>query len=311
MTEIKQKMKKKQKSKMKFDEVSHEWLQFKQSSIKESTYYNYKFIIEKYLNPHFYGQDIEEIASFNEFVQSALKSLSTKTVKDIICLLKAILKYYEEEYKCHLEYKKIGTPKTEKKHIKILSDKEKEKLEAYCLQENSLKAIGILICLNTGMRIGEICALRWENIDLESRTIYVIQTLQRTYNCEQKISKILIDNPKTENSIRGIPINKKLYTVLKNMKKNYAKEAFFLTGEKDKYIEPRNYQRAFKKILKRSQLKPYVFHILRHTFATNCIDVGMDIKSLSEVLGHATVEITLNRYVHSSEKIKKKYLEKL
>ena len=124
-------------------------------------------------------------------------------------------------------------------------------------------------------------------------------------------SKIIINSPKTTSSIRKVPINNKLYEVLKPLKKEYKNEDFFLTGSSEKYIEPRNYQYMFKFILSESKVKPYKFHILRHTFATYCIEVGMDAKSLSEILGHSNVNITLSRYVHSSDKIKKKFLEKL
>lgn len=165
--------------------------------------------------------------------------------------------------------------------------------------------------MNTGMRVGEICALKWKNIDLDNKYIYVEKTLQRVYNQQNKNSNIIIDKPKSNSSIRSIPINKKTYEVLKKMKKKFNDNDYFLSGKSNKVVEPRNYQYTFKSILRKCKLKPYKFHILRHTFATNCIEVGMDAKSLSEILGHSDVDITLGTYVHSSDKIKKKYLEKL
>ena len=174
-----------------------------------------------------------------------------------------------------------------------------------------MKSLGILLSLNTGLRIGEICALKWENIDLKEKNIYVKKTLQRVYDTENKKTKIIIDKPKTENSIRCIPLNSKIYEELNKIKKGFSEKDFFLTGADGIYIEPRVYQNYYKNMLKSSKVKEYNFHVLRHTFATNCIEVGMDIKSLSEILGHATVDITLNRYVHSSRKMKEKYLEKI
>lgn len=144
---------------------------------------------------------------------------------------------------------------------------------------------------------------------MENRTINVKKTLQRVYI--EKKSSVIIDIPKTRTSIRSIPMSDKLYKILQPIQKHYKKEDFFLTGSQTKFLEPRSYQYIYKCILKESNVKPYKFHILRHTFATNCIEVGMDPKSLSEILGHSNVNITLNRYVHSSYKIKKKYLEKL
>lgn len=299
------------KGENKFRKVANEWLEYKKNSIKNSTYYNYKFIIEKYLNKGFGEQNIEKIKDYNQYIQELTKKLASKTIRDIICVLKAILKYYEEENDCKLKYKRMNIPKLEKKEIKILSSKERIRLEKYCLKENTLKSLGILLSLNTGLRIGEICALKWENIDLKEKNIYVKKTLQRVYDTENKKTKIIIDKPKTENSIRCIPLNSNIYGELNKIRKGFSEKDFFLTGADGIYIEPRVYQNYYKNMLKSSKVKEYNFHVLRHTFATNCIEVGMDIKSLSEILGHATVDITLNRYVHSSRKMKEKYLEKL
>lgn len=302
---------KKENNNMKFENVAYEWIEYKRNSVKESTYYNYMFIIDKYLKARYANKNIEEICCFNDIVQELSQKLSAKTIRDIVNVLKAILRYYEEEYNIKLNYRKINVPKLEKNHIKILSDKEKQKIEKYCLKEKSLKSLGIILCLNTGLRVGEICALKWENIDLDEKNLYVKKTLQRVYDSKSKKSNIIIDKPKTESSVRCIPINKKLYEILKSIRSNYNDDDFFLTGDSDKFIEPRNYQYAFKDILTKSKVKVVKFHTLRHTFSTNCIDVGMDIKTLSEILGHSSVEITLNKYVHSSRKMKRKYLEKL
>lgn len=165
--------------------------------------------------------------------------------------------------------------------------------------------------MNTGMRIGEICTLKWKNVDLEKRILYVKATLQRIYDRENRTTKVIIDTPKTQSSVRNIPISNKLYEILEPVKSKYQDEDFFLTGSENTFIEPRRLQYIFKELLKNSRVKMYKFHILRHTFATECIEVGMDVKSLSEILGHSSVDITLNRYVHSSYKTKKKYLERL
>lgn len=302
---------KKEDENMKFKKIAKEWIEYKRISIKDSTYYNYLFIIERYLNPKLQNKNITEIQNYNDYVKELLENLSEKTVRDVIYVLRAILKYYEDEYDCILQIKRINVPKLKKTRIKILSKREKETLEKYCIEKNFLKTLGIIVCLNTGMRVGEICALKWKNIDLENKCIYVEETLQRIYNQNQKKTSIIIDKPKTDCSIRSIPINQKLYEVLKVLKKKYKDDNYFLSGNSKKIVEPRNYQYTFKAILKACKLKKYKFHILRHTFATNCIEVGMDAKSLSEILGHSDVDITLGIYVHSSDKIKKKYLEKL
>lgn len=294
-----------------FRVVTEEWLKYKKNTVKKSTYYNYSYSVEKYLYPKFADQDITQIKDYNDFIEKLTDTLAPKTVRDIITKLKEIINFYEEEHNTKLNIKKMSLPKMNKKEIQILSNKEKQKLEKYCIEQNSLKSLGILICLNTGLRIGEVCALRWENIDFESKKIHIEKTIERIYSKEENKTIVIIDTPKSITSVRTIPINSKLYNILKQIRGKSKKTDFVLAGSSEHYVEPRNYQYHFKEILKRSKVKKYKFHTLRHTFATNCIEVGMDIKSLSEILGHADVSITLNIYVHSSDKAKRKYLEKI
>ena len=302
---------KNKKSKDNFQKIAEEWLNYKKNTVKESTYSNYVYSVEKYLYPEYGEKSINEIKDCNDFIYNLSDTLAPKTVRDIITKLKEIFKYYEEEYNKKLNIKRMSTPKVCKNQLRILSKKEKTNLENYCLKENTLKLLGIVICLNTGMRVGEICALKWENIDFNRKVICVRKTLQRVYLKKENKTAIIIDTPKSNSSVRDIPMNTKIYEILKKIRKGHKGEDFVLTGSSIKYVEPRNYQHNFKMALKRCKIKPYKFHILRHTFATNCIEVGMDVKSLSEILGHADVGVTLNIYVHSSEKIKKKFLEKL
>ena len=294
-----------------FRVVTEEWLKYKKNTVKKSTYYNYSYSVEKYLYPKFADQDITKINDYNDFIEKLTDTLAPKTVRDIITKLKEIINFYEEEHNTKLNIKKMSLPKMNKKEIQILSNKEKQKLEKYCIEQNSLKSLGILICLNTGLRIGEVCALRWENIDFESKKIHIEKTIERIYSKEENKTIVIIDTPKSITSVRTIPINSKLYNILKQIRGKSKKTDFVLTGSSEHYVEPRNYQYHFKEILKRNKVKKYKFHTLRHTFATNCIEAGMDIKSLSEILGHADVSITLNIYVHSSDKAKRKYLEKI
>lgn len=296
-----------------FDNIVEEWLVYKKMTIKKSSYSNYEYIINKYLRPYLQGKKIAELEKydFNELINELNLELSPKTVRDIICVLKSILHYIEDEYGGKFKINKIIVPKLNMENISIFSKTEKNKIEEYCIKNNSIRELGILICMNTGLRIGEICALRWKDINLEKRIIYVQSTLERIYDENLKRTKIIIDKPKTKNSIRQIPIANKLYNILKPLKKKYTDDDFFLTGEKEKYIEPRNYQYIYKRVLRKCKIQSHKFHCLRHSFASECINVGMDIKALSEILGHANVNITLNIYVHSSYQAKKKYLEKI
>ncbi len=301
------------KNKLTFQDLAHQWLEIKKREIKKSTYSNYVYTVEKYLLPKLSLVKLKNLEKidFNVFIEELAQNLSPKTVRDILCNLKSILYLAEEEYECKINIKKIKGPKMNIEPLVILSDREIRKLEHYCLKINTLRSIGIIICLNTGLRIGEICALKWENIDLSKRELYIKNTLQRIYNKGTGETEIIIDTAKTKTSVRTIPITNKLYFILNELKSNYKPTDFFITGNSEKSIEPRTYQITFKNYLKKIRIKPYKFHILRHTFATKCIEMGMDIKSLSEILGHSNVEITLNKYVHSSYKRKKKFLEKL
>ena len=267
-----------------FRVVTEEWLKYKKNTVKKSTYYNYSYSVEKYLYPKFADQDITQIKDYNDFIEKLTDTLAPKTVRDIITKLKEIINFYEEEHNTKLNIKKMSLPKMNKKEIQILSNKEKQKLEKYCIEQNSLKSLGILICLNTGLRIGEVCALRWENIDFESKKIHIEKTIERIYSKEENKTIVIIDTPKSITSVRTIPINSKLYNILKQIRGKSKKTDFVLAGSSEHYVEPRNYQYHFKEILKRSKVKKYKFHTLRHTFATNCIEAGMDIKSLSEIL---------------------------
>lgn len=162
----------------------------------------------------------------------------------------------------------------------------------------------------TGLRIGEVCALRWKNIDFEKKLIEVEKTVQRVYMGE-KDSKLLFSEPKTIKSVRKVPIAEILLKKLKEIGKSYSKEAFILTGTKDRFMEPITYRFTYKKVLRNCRVSYKKFHCLRHTFATRCIRAGMDVKSLSEVLGHNNVNVTLSVYVHSSYSVKKKFIDKI
>lgn len=300
-----------QKKRICFEDMANSWLIYKKLTVKTSTYYNYKYLVNTYLSERFQKYTIEEFIGFNvnQMILELSERLSPKTVKGIISVFISILNYAEEKYKIRFLLEPIAMPKPQIYDLQVLSLREQIKLEEFCLNHNDNRYIGIVLDLYTGLRIGELCALTWENIDLRNKRILVTKTLQRIYLAKSNTA-ILIDSPKSVNSIRKIPMNDKVYEILKLQKNKNKEQDFFLTGNK-KYIEPRRYQYTFNKILKEAGLRDYNFHILLHTFATNCIKVGMDPKSLSEILGHSYVNITLNKYVHSSDKIKKKFLQKL
>lgn len=295
-------------------ELSNRWLEFKRGDIKESTYIKYRNIILNQIKPRFGNIYINSIRSedLQKFALS-LKSgaLSNKSIRDILAVLSAIFKYAEKVGLC-ADKLHIGDlyPKTEKKQIRVLPADERIHLEHYLLKSNDPAKYGILLALYSGMRIGEICALKWNNIDLKSGTISVCQTLQRLQDRENKgKTKILISEPKSQSSKRAIPIPAFLTELLEKIKPQ-SPCAFFLTGYKS-FMEPKTLENKFKKCLKECDI-PYVnFHTLRHTFATRCVEVGFDMKSLSEILGHASVGTTLNIYAHPTLEYKRNNMNKL
>jgi len=298
--------------KIKFKSLIEEWLQYKKTTIKESSYLNYKFIIETNIKKKMGEKNLEELLqyNFNSFVEQLMEKLSSKTVKDIMTVLKAILKYAEIKYDINFKISLISTPAQITNEVEVFNDRDRKKMEKYCIESKEIRDLGVLISLYTGLRIGEVCALKWSDIDFEKKYIKVNHTLQRVY-VNKRETKVLYDRPKTKKSIRKIPLAKVLYEKLKEISKNYDNEAFVLTGSSKRYYEPLGYRYIYRKILEKCDIEYKRYHQLRHTFATRCIKVGMDVKSLSEVLGHANVSITLNIYVHSSFETKNKFINKL
>lgn len=281
-------------------EVSYEWLRIILSRVKESTLANYKMKIEKHIIPIFGDFKCYELKTKDvyNFIDEKKKNLSIRYISDILVLLKSIFKYASREYNFKNPLDNLVMPKIEKTEVKILSKPEQIKLEKYLKNNNSLTSLAIKLSLYMGLRIGEICALKWADIDFKKRKITVSKTIQRV-QCqnENQKAKLVITKPKTKNSIREIPIPKCLIDDLRKFKNS---ENFYVISVKIKPIEPRTLQYRFVKILKNVNLPSIHFHSLCHLFATNCISLGFDVKTLSEILGHSSVEITLNRYVHSS-----------
>ena len=171
------------KYKITFENICFEWLENKRKNVKNSTYYTYMYNIKKYLFPIFGKFSLKKLEKydFNKTIEELSDILSPKKTNDILCNLKSILNYMNERYDCKIDVQKIKYLKISKEPLTILSDKEIKKIEKYCLKENTLKSLGIIVVLNTGLRIGEICALKWENIDLERRELYIKNTVQRIY----------------------------------------------------------------------------------------------------------------------------------
>ena len=282
-------------------ELTLEYITAIRPRLKESSEANYRMKAEKHIIPAF-GELKCCLLKANDvykFIESKLKSgLSARYVSDIIVLLKSIFRYAVRVYGISNCLEGIVMPKRTKADIVILSKSEQSRLMSYLNEDFDLNALGIALSLHTGLRIGELCALQWKDIDLQNRTITVRKTVQRIKNIGGKTAtKLVITEPKSASSARVIPIPECLVKMLEKFQD--CAEKYVLSGN-CKPVEPRTVQYRFAAILKKANLPSVHFHSLRHAFATNCIALGFDVKTLSEILGHSSVEITLNRYVHSS-----------
>ena len=305
-----------------YENILVSWLESQRLSIKESTYARYYQIVYTHLIPDIGRVKIEQLSTklIEKYVAQLIESgrldgnggLSAKTVGDILTIIKSTVdyaKYNNYPLQCNLDKVNI---KQQNEEMRVLSVEEQQKLTVILLEDTDLIKFGVLLSLYTGIRIGEVCALKWGNLSIDDGVLSVKETMQRikdtSNHCISK-TKILITEPKSKCSIRDIPLPSFIISIARGFQS--GNNAYVLTGEKNRYIEPRTMQNHFKSLLRASQINDANYHALRHTFATRCIEVGFELKTLSEILGHSNVNITLNRYVHSSLDLKKENMSKL
>lgn len=300
-----------------FKHLTYEWLELKKLSVKQTTYAKYSNIIDVHLSDLL---EQSELLSWSiTDYKSLLKELSEKglaaaTVKTIIYVLKSIINHGERNY--NIEHINLSCLKIEtyKHEIHVLNDNERIRLAEFCQSGYRPVQIAVYISMYSGMRIGEICGLKWENINFDNKTIEVLRTVQRLKSDSDSNSKtkLLIFPPKTVSSKRIVVMTDFLAEYLYNYKNScdpVSSEHFILTNSIT-IPEPRNIQRNFKKVCNILDID-INFHILRHTFATNCIKYDMDLKVLSELLGHANITTTMNLYVHPTLEFKSQQINKI
>lgn len=303
-----------------FASVASDWFENVKYQSKESTQNKYHNMLINYILPLYGEQTMDKITY--DFIESHCnfllvsggnheKGLSAKTVTDILSVIRSILKFAIKKgmyVSCDgsaIQIKQAAKP------MRVLSKAEQDQLCKHLLAEPKPCNVGVLVCLFTGLRVGEICALRWEDISFSDQTIFVHHTLQRVQDKSGSNTKtmIVVTTPKSACSIRTIPMPDELCAILASYQKSSI--GYLLTNDDRRFVEPRTMQNRFKKVLKESGIESANFHAIRHTFATRCIELGFDVKSLSEILGHATVNITMNRYVHPTLELKKENMKKL
>ena len=243
-------------------------------------------------------------------IDKCASGLARKTVRDMVAVLKSIVKYGNKHGIFHFEEWEIEYPTdTENKLLPTLSLNHQRILMNHLIEQPTQQNIGVLLALCTGMRIGEVCALQWEDVDFTQRIITVRHTVGRIYNCELKTTERIHTSPKTKNSCREIPISKQLFQSLKTVRKQ--SQSPYVVGTSTQSKEPRSYRDYFSRLLKRLNIPHLVFHGLRHTFATRCIESQCDYKTVSVILGHSNVATTLNLYVHPNLSQKKKCIDRM
>lgn len=303
-----------------FEELARLWLCDVRMAVKESTYTRYDRAVRKYILPYIGNRPLHTLDSLavNTFGEALLKGggaggnpLSPKTVTDILCVLKAILHFgYQNKLMSNI-VDGIRYPKKCKKEIKVLKPENLSTLEKILIRSEDTTSIGILLSLFTGIRIGELCGLRWSDFDFTNGILSIRRTVERitdlTPNATSR-TKVVVGTPKTATALRTIPLPSFIIEKLRRF--SHLSQQYVITG-RDTFIEPHTFYIRYRRFMRKHGMDAYPFHALRHTFATRCVVLGFDAKSLAEILGHASISTTLSVYVHPSLEEKRKQMEML
>lgn len=294
-----------------FSQAAEEWLAELSGRRKISTYVKYETAYRTHLDSIIgscrlssgMSQELRE----KIFDHLSEKELSESLQKSVICVANQILVFASRHYLAGIPLLAHPPAKIKKKRVRTFSIAEQTILLECIYGRMDKFMAAVLLCLYVGLRLGELCALRWTDIDFNGKVLTVNRTVQRIAGPDHITKTVLLENPpKSESSRRTIPLTLELLEILSGLKRE---QLYVFGGEKP--LEPRTMQYRFKKLLKEAGIDDRTFHTLRHTFATNCVENGMDVKALSELLGHSDVKITLNRYVHPTMDSKRKQLGEL
>lgn len=295
-------------------EIAAAWKEYKRPYVKQSTMAAYVLILENHILPTFGEDNSLPEQSVQAFVLHKIESgLSTKSVKDILIVLKMVMKFgVKKEWMTYYEWDIKYPPSSENKVLDVLSVTNHRKILNHIQSHFTFMGLGIYISLSTGLRIGEICALKWSDINVTDGILTVNRTIERIYiiEGEKKHTELVINTPKTKNSCREIPMNKELLGMLKPLKKVVNDDYYILTND-ERPTEPRTYRNYYKRLMEKLDIPKLKYHGLRHSFATRCIEVGCDYKTVSALLGHSNISTTLDLYVHPNMEQKKRCIAKV
>lgn len=304
-----------------YSDILDAWLQSKRLSVKESSYGKYRHTVGCYIRPYLGDCRACDLTTelVADYVQNLLhngrqdgQGLAPKTVQDILVIVKDTVSFAAAQgirLPCRLERMSVKQKATE---MRVFTQEEQRKLTTFLLDSPDTYKFAVLLCLYTGLRVGEVCALRWCCIDIGRQVLRVQATVQRVRDPEPgggPKTKMLFAEPKSKCSIRDIPLPEQMLPLIEKFRG--SPDDFILSDSADQCPDPRALQYRFKRYLSLCGLEDANFHALRHTFATRCVEKGFELKSLSEILGHANVNITLNRYVHSSFALKKENMDRM
>ena len=297
-----------------FKKVVELWQADKHQYVKKSTFAAYSLLITNHLLPAFAGNaDIRE-EDVQQFVFAKLdEGLSQKSVKDILIVLKMVLRFgVKYNLIAHRQIDIRFPTERERQEVEVLSRANQRKIMEFVKSNFTFQNLGIYICLSAGLRIGELCALTWDDIDVEQGVIYVNKTIQRIYYVGgiERRTEVIIDTPKSKNSIREIPMTRDLLRLVKPLKK-VVNGSFYVLTNSSAPTEPRTYRNYYKRLMKQLDIPALKFHGLRHSFATRCIESNCDYKTVSVLLGHSNISTTLNLYVHPNMEQKKRCVEQM
>ena len=297
-----------------FRETAESWAGEKRKFVKKSTFAAYSLILSNHLLPAFGAMDDIREEDVQQFVFDKLNSgRSHKTVKDMLIVLKMVLKYAaKHEYMPYRQIEVRFPTERERSELPVLCRTDQKRMMKYMTDNFSFRNLGVYICLSAGLRIGELCALKWENLDVSRGVIVVDKTIQRIYFIEggERHTELMIDTPKSSNSIREIPMTKELLRMVKPMRK-VVNPSYYVLTNCSRPTEPRTYRNYYKKLITEIGIPPLKFHGLRHSFATRCIEGRCDYKTVSVLLGHSNISTTLNLYVHPNIDQKKRCVEQM
>lgn len=319
--------------KMKFKDLLYLWLEEVRTTLAPSTYVKYYRMSERYVLPYFSQLSILEVTVFElkKYREYLIQLTMTGQLEEgsVRCLIMIVNTVMNEAFKLKLipdEVHILPGIRKRRQIVEVFSQEEQKKLENYLKEHIRSSTLAIYLCLYTGLRLGEICALRWECVHIKEGYLQVKSTVQRLEmiekaNFEENISFpkkekkrkscLMITAPKSSSSNRLVPIPSFLLPLLETYKTKSNPENFLLSESIETPMEPRTFQYQYKKCLAEAGIRYLNFHSVRHTFATRCIHVGMDPKTLSEILGHSDLKITLDYYFHSSFEFKKDQMERL